>query len=235
MTPFFLGLEKELVHAAERQAARRRHRRRFAVTALAAAAVIVVAVFAASLMGDGSDPAVAEVVRVEPQGEQLSVSIDGGAPATEAIAELRAAGFDVTEAESETGPSRVGRIVMLESTEILPEGDAEQGFRFTGPVTSPLTIHVGVASTSGVYAQPTNALLPGEPLHCIGWPGQPAAELTARAAELGITARLAGTTPEPIDPQALDGLVVHSALALGPEDVFVQVTADEPRPQPACG
>jgi hypothetical protein len=226
MTPFFEQLEVELDRVGHRL--HRRRRRRTVAIRVAAAAAVVVAVLAgvAVIARGGTDRATADVHISEAAGV-VSVELQRGhEPADDVAAKLREVGLTVQSTPVGTGPSQVGTVVGLFGTGSQARPGSGDTLTLDANRGDTITLLVGEATT-GDYAAFTDATAPGEPLHCLAWPGRAA---TALAAEL--PANLA-VTYQLIDGRLvaagdLTGYVVTAASALSATNV--RVTVDEGTP-----
>jgi hypothetical protein len=229
---YFDQLEVELDRAAHRL--HRRHQRRI-LGAKIAAAVVVVAVLvggAAGLVVRGGDDASADV-RITTEGGTVTVEMPlGDQPAVEVAAQLEAAGLQVRQQPSSTGPSRVGMVVGVFSA-AGPTSEGEDGtVTVTLPVGAVITLLVG-SPEGDDYTAFTDALAAGEPLHCIAWVGQDAAEL-ARAAPDGLDLEFRTADDQVLPASDLDGMVVRDATAIGPDDIVVYVQVGTAVDAPPC-
>jgi hypothetical protein len=104
---------------------------------------------------------------------------DSTASPQEVLAALRDHGIAAVVEAVPTGPSGVGRFVRvafeeqagsdLRVTYLEPSGSAYLGFRVPADWPGQMTISLGRAARGGeAYDGPTDAFLPGEPLHCSG-------------------------------------------------------------------
>jgi hypothetical protein len=234
MTTFFDQLERELDGAARRL--HRGRRRRALATRVAAAAAIVVAVLGFAVVvdrgGDGNS-AQAELLVVD-EGDFVTVTLPRDhEQADEVERRLTEAGLQVRTEPTPTGPSLVNLVVGL----IGPGGGESSAGTLTArvPKGSTITLRVG-APAANAYTAFTDALAPGEALHCIAWVGQDAEDVVNEV-PAGVFARyrVEGVTEDlPVDDIAGRGYVLHDAIALGPDNVSITLEPGTPVPQPPC-
>lgn len=231
MTPFFEQLEGELNEAALRLH-RRRHRRAVALRLAAVAATILVVIGGLAVAANlGNDEATAEV-RITEQNGTINVSLPRGhEPADEVAESLEEAGLRVLLTPSATGPSQVGTVVGMFSSD-SPPMTSEGTIAVEVPRGDTVTLLVG-EPTTGSYTAFTDALAPGEPLHCFAWNGQSAADLDRRIPS-GLNIEYQTTTGERVAPESLSGHVVKSATALSPTSVRVTVEIGTAIDAPPC-
>ena len=222
---YFEVLGAELEAAAVRLA-RKRRRRRLAATA-AAAVLMVGALGAGAVFFTGEDDAAVASVSVEQQGDRVSVVLsERHVPGDDVLAQLADAGVRAQANTVRTGVSLDGMTLGMwtdTGAAMVPDGD---GYRLEVDADATIVVLVGTYDGTGPYGVPTDAFAPGEPLACIGWPGQAATDLERRAAEAGVAIRFLGTGDEPVTD--VDGMVVERAEAHGPADVIAFVAPGAP-------
>lgn len=218
---------EELGEQLEAAAVRLHRRRRRRIAAAVAAAVVAVAAIAGGLVAvvSGGD-AVAWVV-VEHRGERVSVLLNATRmPAHALLDELAAAGVHAATEPARTGPSLDGVAVSLYTsggTTMVPDGDR---YRLEFPADETVVVRVGSFDGTGPYVVPTDAFAPGEPLECIGWPGQAAADLARAAAQVGVAVGFRDRDARPTGD--IDTTVVERAEAHGPAEVIAFVAPGTP-------
>jgi hypothetical protein len=236
-TPFFEQLEVELVRAGERQVRKRAQRRSLAAAAVAVAIASIGVGIVTSLR---SDPVQAEDVRIDVEGERVTVTFDRDELSGKTVVEqMRRAGLDVDAVPTPTGSSRVGKVVGVNGdTETLEIADLDGEVRYSGPRGVKIEVLIGEAVDDEGYTAFTDAFLPGEPLACVGWVGQRAVELTRAADAKGVDVAFRHEEDQRIlDRSALADLVVTQAIAVSPDEVkvFVDRVDATPNPRTGCG
>jgi hypothetical protein len=231
VTPFFEQLGDELDRAALRLHRRRRRRVRAVALVGAAAVAVAVALVVGVLVGRDDHAAVAGTQVVNDNGFVDVTLPIGTEPVDTVRAALGQAGLLVVTRDAQTGPSQVGNVVRLVADGAAISSTPDGTLTARLPVGSTVTLFVGVQSTSGNYVAFTDALAPGEPLHCVTWAGAPASELAD--APTGLTLDFRDGGDHPVARDDLDGRVVREAVATSARSVVVTVGPGSPAPRPA--
>jgi hypothetical protein len=234
MNSYAEQLRDEIVSAAVRQHRARRRRRAIVVGGAGVVAVAgVIALVVGLLVAPDERPAAAdgtvEVVREE---HTTLVRIVDPAKPDEVVADLRAIGLDVERVERPTGPSLVGAVVSLVVEDSTPTDGTEFLSAYVAP-GSHVEVGVGVPANEGeAYAVGTDAFAAGEPLDCLGWPGQTGAELAVVAERAGISLQVIDEEQGPVEHIPTDRVVLRGT-AISVDRVLVSVGPGPVRPRPA--
>ncbi|TMR13595.1 hypothetical protein ETD86_30370 [Nonomuraea turkmeniaca] len=255
MTPLARELFEEITTASAVMSARPRGRRRrwFAVpvvAVLAATAVVLGWVLPGAL---GSAPASA-ALDIKREGGYYVITVeDLFADPDMYQSELKARGLDITLELAPTSASMAGRILVINSANLLKAGKPAPADGPVKTIDAPGPCHhfagcpIGVKVPVGYQAQaeivlgrearpgekykiPPGIGLPGEPLHCVDYVNKTVAELVPMLRERGVEAEFVSYTQgvRPADTWYVhDGVMSAAGMAL-----LVASTTLNPTPRP---
>jgi hypothetical protein len=200
---------------------------------LASMVVVGVACVVAVVAMPADDPAPADAttVNVQRDADAVVIEIVELDDPQRVVGDLRASGVDVRTLERPTGPSRVGHLVSLavSSGEPQPSGRAFAVRVREGDVVE---VGIGIVADEGAsYDVGTDAFLPGEPLHCLSWPGQSTVEL-AEVTRGRLKVRAVDDELGPVEQLPADKVVVR-ATAIAADRVVVTVDDGAPTAAPS--
>jgi hypothetical protein len=232
-------LRDELVDAAVRQH-RARRRRRAIVSAgagfVAVAAVVAIVVGVVVGSDDDTPAAASEAVRATRSDVSTLVEILEPDKPDEVLANLRAIGISAERVERPTGPSKVGTVVSVAvEGESRPSGNTNSLLSVYVDSRAKVSVGVGVPTPEGgLYDIATDAFAPGEPLHCLSWPGQTTDDLAAVVTRASVNVRAIDAQSGPLE-ELPSGRIVSAATAVAADRVIVMVD-DGPSagPPPEC-
>lgn len=235
----FERMQRRFEEAAEHEHGRRaarRTRRRLAITATAVVAAAAIALVAVNLANPSAE---ASTVRVERNGDQLTVRLVGLVTDAQRMADdLAEAGVPADVHAVTTGPSRAGTILSVYllgvSQDFLIASDP-RSYTFVVAPGVRAEIDLGTRPAKGApYDQPVDATAPGEPLHCRVAVGDTVAAARPHTALDGVAVtwslEQAGTPSQALDAAALDEaaaaqLYVQTARRTADDRIEISVAA----------